>query len=76
MKMIEIENFYTFLTIQRVKKLSMNYTLWIGGLVIINNTITTILIMMLRSSNPIIFRCGPLIEFSNESSVKVLYIQF
>ena len=31
----------------------------------------TILIMMIRAGDPIIIRCGPLIEFTNESSVKV-----
>ena len=31
----------------------------------------TVLIMMMRASKPIIIRCGPLIEFTNESSVKV-----
>ena len=30
-----------------------------------------ILIMMIRSGRPIIIRCGPLIEFTNESSLKV-----
>ena len=31
----------------------------------------TILIMMMRASKPITIHCGPLIEYSNESSVKV-----